>query len=198
MNDHTILEEHLELYNDLLTFTQNANDKLVAGDDEFITLNMNFFTKSLMVISCAYLESYLKKASNLMIDTFNLRINNAKVPHNLVDWSLNKKKSKPNDEVRQFSFEITDDDIDSELSGNVYLTLAFFKKLGINLDANPDFFDCKDRVGSLVDKRNNIVHQNDDASDISPLDIMDNITFLMDYIGIIDEEVVNKLALEEN
>ena len=45
----------------------------------------------------------------------------------------------------------------------------------------------------IVNKRNSIVHYNDDASDTGPRDVIANAELLIDYMKILDEQILNNL-----
>ena len=77
----------------------------------------------------------------------------------------------------------------------MYKTINLFKKFGINLKSNPDFSARKDRIGNIVTKRNQIVHHNDNASDISLNDVIENINFIKEYIDILTGEIENHFRI---
>lgn len=64
--------------------------------------------------------------------------------------------------------------------------------MGIELNRNNDFETLKDKVNTLVIKRNKILHYNDNASDVSLSDINQNIDFIKEYISILDKEIVKR------
>ena len=67
-----------------------TNGRMISDPpDTLIYENANFFSKAFLVTMCAYLESYLKDALMVVIDQMNARLQSAKLPHNLVKWSLN-------------------------------------------------------------------------------------------------------------
>jgi len=49
---------------------------------------------------------------------------------------------------------------------------VLFRYIGIDLQANVDFNRYKDIVGAVVTKRNNIIHHNESAADISLSDLL--------------------------
>jgi len=67
-------------------------------------------------------------------------------------------------------------------------------KKSLDLNTNSEFENYKDIIGAIVTKRNNIVHHNDEASDISFYDIIGNIKLIKEYITIIDKEVINHIS----
>lgn len=161
------------------------------GDDEFFSEHMNLFVKSYMVLMCAYLESYLKNLTKSYIEKVEESLAGSPYPKNLFRWSIQKDKYKHNSDgvTDHFRLCISDDDIDKNLSANPYKTIPFFVRLGINLENIEEFSDLKEQVETIVNKRNNIVHYNDDASDVGARDVIDSIQVLKNYMKILDNEI---------
>lgn len=88
---------------------------------------------------------------------------------------------------------ISDDDVDKNLSANPYKTVPFFYRLGINLEDIEEYLQLKEQVETLVNKRNEIVHHNDDASDLTFIDVKDRALLLIRYMTIIDDAVLNNV-----
>lgn len=197
MVETKVLKNYFLLFADLNDLIEETNKKSISEEtsDYFID-NVNFFNKSFTVLSCAYLESYLKDVSMSIIEEMNLRLKSKPIPHNLIKWYINIDKNfKPNEiKYEFFNIDINKKKIDDEISGNVDRTIHLFQKLGIDLDTNSEFKDYKDIIGSIVDKRNNIIHHNDDASDMSFKDIIENINIIKEYITIIDKQVKDHIA----
>ena len=197
MVETKVLENYFLLFADLNDLIEETNKKSISEEtsDYFID-NVNFFNKSFSVLSCAYLESYLKDVSMSIIEEMNLRLKSNPVPHNLIKWYINIDKNFKQNEIKYefFNIDINKKKIDDEISGNVDRTIHLFQKLGIDLDTNSEFKDYKDIIGSIVDKRNNIIHHNDDASDMSFKDIIENINIIKEYITIIDKQVMDHIA----
>lgn len=125
----------------------------------------------------------------LIIDEMNSRLKTNPVPHNLVKWFqirtiLKIKTLNLNLYVQKLK------KIDDEISANVYRTITLFKKLGINLESNKEFNNYKDIINAIVRKRNQTVHHNNEASDISFSDILGNIDIMKDYICSVHSEVL--------
>lgn len=197
MDETKVLKNYLPLFANLNDLINETNEKIVSEEpsDYFID-NANFFNKSFMVVSCAYLESYLKDVGMLIIEVMNSRLKSNQIPHNLIKWYINKGKPFKQDDARYgfFSVNFKKKDIDDEISGNVGKTIIFFHKLGIDLTSNSEFLPYKDIIGAIVTKRNNIVHHNDEASDLSFSDITGYIELIKEYIAIIDKEVINHIS----
>ena len=157
--------------------------------DTLIYENTNFFSKAFLVTMCAYLESYLKDALMVVIDQMNVRLQSAKLPHNLVKWSLNIDKELKDSEFKfeQLKITIKKKQLDDYISGNPFKTKDLFKKFGIDLEQNQLFNSQKEEINAIVVKRNKILHHNDEASDVSSTDLTNNIESLTKYIKNIDE-----------
>ena len=197
MDETKVLENYFLLFADLSNLIEKTNKLSVSEktSDYFID-NVNFFNKSFTVLSCAYLESYLKDVGMLIIEEMNFRLKNNPVPHNLIKWYININKEFKKNETKYefFSIDINKKNIDNEISGDIGRTINLFQKLGIDLNTNSEFENYKDIIGAIVTKRNNIIHHNDEASDISFNDIIVNIELIKEYITIIDEEVINHIS----
>lgn len=168
--------------------------------DIFITRNINFFTKSFMITLCAYLESFLKDLTMTVIDETNNKLLSSKISYNLVKWSVMKKKElgelSDNDLLfEDLSIKITKKELDEFISGSPYKTEKLFKKIGIKLYEDDIYKEQKEKVISIVEKRNKIVHHNDSASDITFSDIGTNILTVSNYM--INLNKLIKIELEK-
>ena len=201
MDETKVLKNYFLLFADLNNLIKETNKLSVSEktSDYFID-NVNFFNKSFTVLSCAYLESYLKDVGMLIIEEMNFRLKNNPVPHNLIKWYININKEFKKNETKYefFSIDINKKNIDNEISGDIGRTINLFQKLGIDLNTNSEFENYKDIIGAIVTKRNEIIHHNDEASDISFNDIIGNIELIKEYITIIDKEVINHISFSNN
>ncbi|TAE71659.1 MAG: hypothetical protein EAZ85_10470 [Bacteroidetes bacterium] len=181
---------------DLKKLNNEANKKALSDNiDSFVSSNINFFTKSFMITLCAYLESYLKDISMEIIDAMNARLYSAKLPYNLVKWSILKKKELADLNDNELKFEqltlnITKKELDSFISGMPYRTENLFKKFGIRLFDDEIYNHQKEKIISIVVKRNEILHYNDTASDLSFTDVSNNIDYVTEYIENLDKIVI--------
>ncbi len=192
MSNSNVLTNYRELLNNLNTLNKETELKVISDTpDEFVTRNINFFTKSFTITICAYLESFLKDISMTIIDDTNQKLSETKIAYNLVKWSVLKKKElkELNDNELVFDnlkIDISKKELDDFISGNPYKTEKLFKKIGIELYKNDIYKEHKDKVQTIVNKRNKIVHHNDNASDISFTDIDSNIKIILEYMENID------------
>ena len=192
MDNTTHKETYKTQLEKLKEIIEIANSRIVEETpDEFFQNNANFFSKSFLVVMCAYLESYLKDALMVIIDDANNKLLQNKLPHNLIKWSLNiEKELKEGDyKFEDFKIPIKKKELDDFISGNPFRTKDLFKKLGINLDNDSLFNSQKERINAIVVKRNKILHHNDDASDVSNTDLIENITAINEYISNIDRVI---------
>jgi hypothetical protein len=183
-------QKYEQLYKELKILISETKKRLFLEEpDKLFEENVNFFNKSFMVVTCTYLESYLKEVCLFCINSVNQKLSQYPLPYNLIHWSVLKGKEKEL-HFKDFLIEIDSDAIDDEISGNVGKTIAVFAKIGINLLQAPEFRNHKDTIAGIVTKRNNIIHHNDDASDVSFDDILGYIDSLLAYMECIDTEVV--------
>lgn len=197
MDKTAYLDSYIEQYTKLSEIIETTNKRLLSDEpDKLIEENVNFFTKSFLVMMCAYLESYIKDALMVIIDDVNLKLNSTKIPHNLIKWTLNiEKEFKESDsKFEQLKIKLKKKDLDDYISGNPFKTKDLFKKFGIQLDKSENFNTQKDIVNSIVVKRNKVVHHNDDASDISNKDLNNFIEILKNYLENLDKEICKHIS----
>lgn len=139
---------------------------------------------------CSYLESYLKESANDHIDHWKGKIALARVPHNIIQWQINSSAKETDWKFSDYSISLNRDDIDQLLSANPHKTIVTFKHIGVDLRANESFTNRKNIVGAVIEKRNNIVHHNDSATDITLGDIQNYIATFIDYIEAIDASIM--------
>lgn len=192
MNEQEIHDKYVNLFEKLKEIIQQTQDRIICSDpDPFFEDNVNFFVKSFLINICAYLESYLKEIAFKRIVVINDRLSRILIPRNLVQWEiLRSKEIKDNDlKFENLKISIKKSDLDEHISGNPYRTIALFKKIGIDLNAIDSFVCKKDIVNSIVVKRNNVVHHNSHASDVSMADLIIYIDNIIDYIDSITQVI---------
>lgn len=193
MNKTAHIDNYKKMFHELKVMVESTENKILDSDD-FFSSHANFFTKSFIVTMCAYLESYLKDALMIVIVEMNNRLDKNLIPYNLVKWSLSSDKRELKDKELKFknlSIDIKKKELDEFISGNPYRTESLFKNFGIDLGENSTFKEQKDRLNTIVGKRNSIIHHNDEASDISFLDIVEHIEFFIKYIENIDRLIAH-------
>ncbi|MBD2614366.1 hypothetical protein H6G94_24345 [Nostoc punctiforme FACHB-252] len=192
MSEQEIHDKYVNLFEKLKEIIKETQDRIIFSDpDPFFEDNLNFFVKSFLISICAYLESYLKEIAFRRIDVINSKLSKLSIPRNLVQWELLRHKEiKDNDlKFEYLKISIKKNDLDEHISGNPYRTIALFKKIGMDLNAIEGFVYKKDIVTSIVVKRNNIVHHNSHASDVSMADLMIYIDNIIDYMDAITQAV---------
>lgn len=195
-------EEKLE---DLEQTVIDCNNIIISDEPvSFVYENANFLTKSFLISLCGYLETYLKDALEVLIIDYNERITKENFPYNLVRWSIeNKDKSdskvqslldKKKTRFEDLSIKLKKKDLDAFISGNPFRTKELFTMFGINLDEIDYYNQNKDSVNQIVSKRNNVLHHNDDASDLSNQDILQYIIQIRNYCKKLDEQVDTRIT----
>lgn len=172
MNLTEIVDRYASLSSELEQIIADAESRITADPaDAYFVTNANFLTKSFLISLCCYLEVFLKEIANAHVQNAKLRILNARVPHNLLTWSVIRDVKEKDLRFGTFDLALTAKEIDDELSGNPFRTSKCFRLLGVELDAVAAFSETKDIVNTVVAKRNNIIHHNDTAADVSLGDI---------------------------
>lgn len=191
-----ILISYLGQFEKLKKIINTSNQRLLSEEpDNLIEENINFFTKSFLVLMCTYLESYLKDVLMLVVENVNSRLSTSEVPNNLINWSINKNKQfKPGDyKYTPFKLEIERKDIDDFISGNPFKTRDLIKKFGIPIHEDSKFNSQLDLINAIIVKRNKIIHHNDNTSDVSNSDLLNYIDNIQGYITNIDELIKGEL-----
>lgn len=172
MNLTEIVDRYASLSLELEQIISDAESRITADPaDVYFVTNANFLTKSFLISLCCYLEVFLKEIANAHVSNVKQQILNAKVPHNLLTWSVIRDVKDKDLRFGTFELPLTAKEIDDELSGNPFRTAKCFRLLGVELDAVAAFAATKDLVNTVVAKRNNIIHHNDTAADVSLGDI---------------------------
>lgn len=91
-----------------------------------------------------------------------------------------------------FTLDLTKKDISDEISGSPYKTIKLFQYIGIDLSKEEDFTSSKDFISAIVTKRNNIVHHNDKAMDISFSDLIIYAKSVLKYMKAIDHAMITQ------
>ena len=107
MDETKVLKNYFLLFVDFKNLIEETNKLSVSEQtsDYFID-NVNFFNKSFTVLSCAYLESYLKDVGMLIVEEMNFRLKNNQVPHNLIKWYININKEFKREDIKYEFFSI--------------------------------------------------------------------------------------------
>ncbi|WEF24664.1 HEPN domain-containing protein [Paracoccus sp. S3-43] len=149
--------------------------------------NQNVFVKSYLVSACSILEAFVQDIASEYMLNMQSRINSANLPHNFVAWVAGHEKA--NLEFKSFVGSKARKDISDMVSPSYWKTMKAFERIGIDI-SKPEVIAFKDYVVTTVEKRNKIVHHNDDASDLSFNDIIDVIDQFRAYIQCVFDAIL--------
>ncbi len=176
-----------------------ATEKAVISESDHALLvtNINFFTKSFLISTCAHLEMCVKEIVFTLAADLDERLSLASVPTSIIEWrySQKKKSDAANSQTQRLGIGMTRKEVDDLVSGNVYRTKDALALVGVDLAVDKAKWEAwKDLIQSMVTRRNNIVHHNDAASDLSLGDIRQYVTSTIVYIDFIvaASEAANK------
>jgi RiboL-PSP-HEPN len=190
MSRETFYNHYESLYNSLKVIIESSEMRVIGDEpDELFLDNINLFVKSYLILICTYLEAYLQDIAFAYVKELNSRLRSADIPHNFVHWRLVKDVKSKDLYFKNIDLSISKQDVSDNLSANPYKTIKLFEYLGIDLNSQEGFSGNKNIVNSIVTKRNNIIHHNDTAMDISFSDLKNYIDIFLIYIKSIDEAV---------
>lgn len=194
MQNPNLLLKYTELLEALKGIVISSQARVIQGDpDPLFSENVNFFVKSYLISACTYLEAYLQDIAFEVSQDICRRIKESKTPHNFLYWRTSKEVKEKELRFADADVSLSKKDISEEISANPYKTIKLFKYLGVNLFLQQNFVDNKDIVGAVVTKRNNIVHHNDSANDVSLSDIVqyiDNFVIYMEGVDLAAREAM--------
>nr|WP_255453241.1 HEPN domain-containing protein [Paracoccus shanxieyensis] len=165
----------------------SAERSTIEPPDALFYENQNVFIKSYLVSACSILEAFIQDIASEYMLSIQGRINSANLPHNFVAWVAGHEKSTS--EFKPFVGAKIRKDISDMISPNYWKTMKAFERIGIDI-SKPEVVAFKDYVVSIVEKRNKIVHHNDEASDLSFNDIIDAIDQFRAYTQCVFNAVV--------
>lgn len=151
-----------------------------------------------MVTICTYLEAFLQEIAHEYANLISKKANDAKIPKNFILWKMVSNRKNEDLDFNHLEIVVNKKEIADEISGNPGKTISLFKYLGINLLEVSNFCTSKDLVGSVVEKRNNIIHHNDDATDITFKDLQDQIVTILNYMEAINDKISSLTSAEIN
>src|SRR5476651_1314280 len=165
MENTECYERYRSLFLSLNEIVKGTEQHTILDDNVFFKRNVNFFVKSYLIILCTYLESYLTEAAAWHCDKINSRLKEACLPHNFLLWRVKKEFKDKELKYSNADLKVDKSEISDGLSGNPYKTIKAFSYLGVNLVSSDEFNLNKDVINTIVTKRNNIIHHNDNAND---------------------------------
>ncbi|WP_025590493.1 HEPN domain-containing protein [Vibrio parahaemolyticus] len=189
VNDSVFLR-YKELFESLRVVITSSEQRVLSEPPDILFIdNVNFFVKSYLISICSYLEAYLQDIAFMHTQLISKRVSDANIPHNFIHWGLNTGLKDKNLKFVDISFQITKKDISEQISANPYRTLKLFQLLGVDLTRRESFEINKDLINSIVTKRNNIIHHNDTAADVSFGDLVTYIDVVVPYMMAVSEAV---------
>jgi len=188
MEYSAVYGKYEDLLNTLKGIIDQSQTRVLSDEpDEIFSNNINFFVKSYLINICTYLEAYLQDIAFEHARRISERLKQAKIPHNFLYGKLAKEIKEKDLEYENASYKYNRKELADIISGNPHKTIYAFRLIGINLNSSEKFLEHKNLVGTIVNKRNNIIHHNDEASDISFSDLLVNITVFLEYMLSIEQ-----------
>lgn len=190
MPSSDLFERYKALLVALKEIVRVSENRLLSDDlDELFSENVNFFVKSYLISTCTYLEAYLQDLAFDLSQAICARLNAACLPHNFLYWRTAKEIKEKELKFSDVNWTLSKKEVADELSANPYRTIKLFKFMGVDLSREGGFRDNKDLVAAIVNKRNNIVHHNDVANDVSFSDVVSYIDIFIVYMHAIKRAV---------
>ncbi|TAX30527.1 HEPN domain-containing protein [Rhizobium leguminosarum] len=181
MIDRTALAVFNQQFDDLLSIVSESNRRVTMDPiDQLFESYLNVFTKSYIVSACSILEAFIQDVLFAYVTVMEDRIIKLNVPRNIIMWPHGETK-KALYRFEAYKTGIEKDKIADEVSANFFKTIKVFEKIGIDLEGSEEFNRYSDFIGATVEKRNKIVHHNDEASDISLPDVIGIIKKFKEY-----------------
>lgn len=175
---------------ELKLLIQEVNARTVQPNpDEIFSGNVNLFVRSFFVSACSTLEAYIQTVANLCASRVSAVLQDNPIPRNVVLWELGLEAKKNLKSYSQFEISKGKKEIEEMVSGNYYKTKIAFENLGVDVSSDQEFRDFADSISTRIDKRNQIVHHDDDASDVSFQDVIDAIDEFISYMKCIQRVV---------
>lgn len=191
MESDSLEYKYIAMYDSLRGIILTSQERVIdENPDELFLNNINFFVKAYLINIYTYLESFLQEIALQYGKKINDKITAAKIPQNYVHWRLATKKHKDADYTfMPLDLPVDSKIISSDLSANIFKTIDLFRNFGIDLTKDRDFQKNKGVVNTVVTKRNNIIHHNDNASDVTFPDLLAHIDIFVEYMKAINRSV---------
>ena len=182
--------QYSEQFELLKQVVEISEQRVLCDEPDILFIdNVNFFVKSYLISVCSYLEAFLQDVAFKHSQSISSRVVSAQIPHNFLHWRLATGIKDKHVNYSDISLPVTKKDIANEISANPYRTLKLFQLLGIDLAKKENFESNKDLINTIVTKRNNIVHHNDTAADVSFGDLKAYIDVIVPYMAAVKEAV---------
>lgn len=188
MGYSALYEKYEALLKALKEIIEQSQARVLGEEpDTIFSDNVNFFVKSYLINICTYLEAYLQDIAFEYSRRVSERLKQAQIPHNFLYGKLAKDIKEKELEYVDASYKYNKKELSGIISGNPYKTINAFRLIGIDLSASEKFVEHKNLVETIVNKRNSIIHHNDEASDISFSDLIVHIDVFLEYMLSIEQ-----------
>lgn len=189
MIENTLLNSyHTQLENLKQVVEESRLRSIMEPPDILFSNHQNVFIKSYLVSACSILEAFIQELANEYVSHLQTKLTEANLPFNFVSWAIDYDKAKQ--EFKPFLCAKGKKEISDMISPNFWRTMKTFERIGVDL-TNSKSNDYKDFITTTVEKRNKIVHENNDALDLSYQDIINTIVNFKEYSMYIFETVSN-------
>lgn len=179
MINDALLARFLDQFDNLKAVVAESSARaIIDPPDSLFYDHQNVFVKAYLVSACSMLEAFIQDLAEAYVEQIQSKINSANLPFNFVIWVAEHEKAKL--EFKPFEAKKNKKDISDLISPNFWKTIKAFERIGINLSSS-ETSKYKDFMISIVEKRNRIVHYNDDALDLSFSDIVNVIDQFKEY-----------------
>ena len=190
MNIEAVVEVYKKGLTELDAMVCATEREVIGGSNNvlLVTNNINFFTKSFLISVCAHLEMCIKDIVFEVAGDIDTRLSAASIPASIIEWRYSQKKRSEsvNERSNRLAIGMTKKEVDDLVSGNVYKTKEALALVGVDLAADKSKWESwKEIIQAVVTRRNNIVHHNDNASDIALGDVRAYITSVIEYIDFV-------------
>lgn len=195
----------ISLLKKLENFILDLENKVIQ-EDQFTLENLTILTNSCIVLSCTYLESYIRDAFIQSIDLINQKLSHYNILDNVIRWAIIPDPTKINLENNIDKFLSIDKSSKStyakfidEVSSKPEKTIKAFLILGIKLHNEPQFTNYIEEIGNFVEIRNLIVHRNEQHS-LTLGDICRKIELIISYLKFLDDLLLERdyLSISES
>ena len=186
---NNILENYNKQLKGLKYISSVSESRVIFNQDDLFFDNVNFFVKNYLISLCSFLEAYLTEVAKFIFEMHCQNINTCNVPKKFVYSHVNNWDSGKNG-IKDIGVECFNIDLKkginnffdkNKLSGNVEKTFRVFNVLGVDLEGWIDLL-MRDQISNIVSKRNDIIHHNNNAIDVSFGDIASYIDIVAEYM----------------
>lgn len=192
MIDESLFDDFWSQFENIKNVAEESNNRITGENiDPLFDDYANVFIKSYFVSSCFVLECFIQELVFCYVKIFQQKIMENDIPNNLMCWSIMRDKADSDKFLKfdKLEISISKKEIEEKCSANVYRTISLFKMVGVDISENEQLNLIKPQIGSKIEKRNNIAHHNDDASDLSFTDIIETVDLFVSYSRLLVEIV---------